>query len=375
MTQSVPPRPTHYINQRQRNHSEECGLTILREMRGARQLRLAAGALAACAVFGLFAPAVCTPQGPKKPIVCAAGSIHRDVRHASDEGREEFCELDLPGGLMVKDGPFRAWLSPEARPTQGQYLLGREVGKWIDCNRFNRCSSIEYEEVFGEEQKRAAFRAEVPVRYEHGMYRFDFGSCRSTWVTQSGGAEPVSLNVGGGSPYRCVISWIPEHVMEHGGEGTYTCFVPYAVGIREFATLDLIKEFPQAGLPQFCRPERTSAEPLMIREGIDEAAYSLDVQCAALNPGREGTMQVAIKLTPVAADLVARTAAEKGPLNTLLCMDSLLGPEVVREKGGATTFVLKLSTDKAASLRQQKCVRKNLPVLGGCAIDTVRVLH
>jgi hypothetical protein len=79
----------------------------------------------------------------------------------------------------------------------------------------------------------------------------DFKSCRSTWVTQATGSDPVCLNISGDYPYRCQISYIPEKVLDHGGAGSYVCEVPFEVGQRKLASLDLLKELPLLGLPQF----------------------------------------------------------------------------------------------------------------------------
>jgi hypothetical protein len=321
-------------------------------------------ALVLLSLAGATLSASLTAQSEEK-ITCPAGDTYRDIHDVRYQGREEYCELDLPGGLVVKDGPYRSWLDEDGAPTSGNYRLGRQVAKWIDCNRFNRCSSITYEAPFAEERKRAAFRPEIPVRYVQGRYRFDFGSCRSTWVTHEGGPESVSLNIGGGSPYRCVISWLPQQVMDHGGAGSYTCFIPYAVGTRTFASLDLIKEFPRAGLPQFCKSQSTSPEPLMIRSGADEVAYSTDVLCASFRPDLGGSV-LALQLNPIIADLVSQTAAARGPLNTLLCFQSIEGPKIVHDIDGTVVLALQLSTEISKALAQKRCIRRNLPLKAGC---------
>ena len=116
-----------------------------------------------------------------KTIRCAAGRIYRDVR--KDAGREEFCDLVLPGSLVVKDGPYRSWISEGHPGAAGVYLDGREVGTWKECDRFDRCAQVVNKAIFPAEKKRASFKPEVPVSYEKDNYVFDFASCRSTWVT------------------------------------------------------------------------------------------------------------------------------------------------------------------------------------------------
>jgi hypothetical protein len=311
----------------------------------------------------------------KEKIICPAGSIHRDIHQVNSQGREEYCEVDLPGSLVIKDGPYRFWLSDDDRhPTTGNYRLGREIGTWNDCDRFNRCSSITHDAPFPEERKRGAFRPEIPVRYVQGEYRFDFGSCRSTWITQRGGPEDVSLNIGGSNPYRCVISFLPQHFIDGGGDGSYSCFIPYSVGTRSFPSLDLMREFPRAGLPQFCQPQSTSAEPLMISEGSDGVAYSTDVICASFRHRENGNAVLALQLNPIVTDLVIQTAAVRGPLNTSLCSDPIEGPQIVREINGTVTLALELSADKAKARTQQKCIRGSLPIKADCALPKGTVL-
>ena len=195
----------------------------------------------------------------QQTVHCPGGHIYRDIRE--DAGRQEFCDLELPGSLAVKDGPYRSWFSEGAPGSAGNYLGGREVGIWKECNRFDHCETKEYAPAFPEEKKRRAFRPEVPVSFQNGKYRFDFASCRSTWITHAIGNDPIELNIGGSHKYNCVISIFQDSVMDHGGEGSYTCWIPYSVGVRTFDSLDLLSEFPKTGLPQFCRPERTSPEP------------------------------------------------------------------------------------------------------------------
>jgi hypothetical protein len=123
-----------------------------------------------------------------KTINCSSGQVYRDVRQ--DAGREEFCERLMPGSLVVKDGPYRSWFSEDHPGSEGNYLNGREVGPWKECDRFDRCNLLLHEAVFTEEKRRPAFKPDIPVRYEQGKYVFDFASCRSTWVTKSDEPDP-----------------------------------------------------------------------------------------------------------------------------------------------------------------------------------------
>ena len=310
--------------------------------------------LAAAPCFGEWA----------QTIHCPAGHVYRDIRH--DAGREEFCELVLPGLLVLKDGPYRSWLSEGYPSGDGNYLLGRETGKWKECNRFNRCENKNYDAAFIEEKKRNAFRPEVPVAFQNGSYRFDFASCRSTWITQALGKDSTILNIGGSAKYNCVISIFPESLIENGTGGSYTCWVPYAVGIRTFDTLDLMSELPKAGLPQFCRTQKTSPEPLMIRSGTEVIAQSGDLVCATLDKSPDGSKLLRIELNSFVMDLVRNAAKVDGHLNTLLCLDQVDRPQVAINAAGKVNLSCKLSTDQARARRQQKCIHDNLKAPGPC---------
>jgi hypothetical protein len=241
------------------------------------------------------------------------------------------------------------------------------VGKWEECNRFNHCEIRDYEKVFPEEKLRPAFRSEVPVSLQKGKYRFDFASCRSTWVTQAIGPDPIELNIGGGRKYNCEISIFPRSVMEHGGGGDYTCWVPYAVGVRTFDTLDLMKEFPRIGLPQFCRPEQNYPEPFMIRSGIEEFAFSLDLVCATSGRTADGRGVLRIKLNRFASNLVREASRAKEPLNTILCSKEIEGPQVATDSAGKTNVSYQPSTDAAEARRQLKCFREKVKVPMPCS--------
>ena len=295
-----------------------------------------------------------------RTIHCPAGRVYRDAR--VDAGREEFCELVLPGFLVVKDGPYRFWFS-EGRPgATGDYLEGREVGTWKECDRFDRCAQVLHEAIVPAERKRASFKSEVPVSYQRGKYTFDFASCRSTWVTQISSIDPIILNIGGGSDYRCQIAYFPESISQHGGEGGYVCWVPYAVGIRKFDSLDFMREFQKAGLPQFCRLSLSRVEPLMIREGATDVAYTVDVQCATIGRSDDGTGLLTIELNHFASELAKQVEQQQGPLNTLLCLNAIDGPQITVDGTGKTLFRYKLSASPQKTREQERCVRLKFQV-------------
>jgi hypothetical protein len=292
-----------------------------------------------------------------KDINCPAGTVYRDLR--PDAGRQEFCERLLPGALKVKDGPFRFWFS-EGRPgDEGTYKDGRQVGPWKECSRFGKCRHVVHELTFPYEKDRAGFRREVPVSFQHGKYVFDFTSCWGTWVTQTGG-EDLSLNIGG-SPYRCDIAFLPQHVIDHGGVGDYFCRIPFSVGKRELESLDLLHELPKLGLPQFCRTISHTGEAFMLLENFMDVATTIDVQTAAIAHDNAGHEILTFMLNQYATDLAIEVAAKQGPLTTRICSKYDQQTEISRDATGRATFNFRLSDDHAKANEQKKCVT---PLIG-----------
>ncbi len=298
-----------------------------------------------------------------KTIECPAGRVYRDERKYA--GREEFCELLLPGSLVVKDGPYRSWFSEGHPGATGNYKEGRQVGVWKECDRFDRCKQTVYELVFPAEKQRPGFKPQIPVSFVNGKYVLDFASCRSTWITQTNKQDPNNLNILGGSPYRCEISYIPESVLQHGGEGDYFCRIPFALGIRELNSLDLRRELPQMGLPQFCRPiSRTGEQILIQREGF-RVATTVDVECATIGHDRDGREVLTIKLNKYVADLV-KEVGRQGPLTTLLCLDQIAGPNIVVDLSGSIVFTYTLKADPIKAKKQRKCVTEAIGIQASC---------
>jgi len=294
-----------------------------------------------------------------KTIQCSGQQTYRDIR--KDAGREEFCELDLPGSLTVKDGPYRSWFSEGHPGSVGNYDKGREVGKWHECDRFDRCRTVLNDAIFPGEQKREEFKPQIPVSYENGKYTFDFASCRSTWITQETGKDPISLNIGGDG-YRCEISYLLQSVTEHGGEGGYFCSIPFSVGIRRFATIDLMRELPEAGLPQFCHSIYLHGEPLMIREGAMNLVTTVDVLCASVAQAEDSAPVLTIQLNSFATELALQVTKQEGPLNTLFCLNPLEGPTIGLSSSGTASFTFKLSRSPAEAKKQIACVHSEFRV-------------
>jgi len=213
------------------------------------------------AVLVCASTSVCFAQGTN-PIDCPGDRAYRDNR-PDGGGGQVFCEHVLPGSLTVKDGPFRFWFNRDFEGSAGNYNDGREVGKWKECDRFGRCEQKEYPAIYPEEKQRPGFKPEVPVAYVDAKYVFDFASCRSTWVTHTDGQKPdLDLNIGARSD-GCFIAHIPADAIGHEGNTDYTCTIPFQVGRRAFGSLDLLTEFPKAGLPQYCAKQVFKTGPYM----------------------------------------------------------------------------------------------------------------
>jgi hypothetical protein len=301
----------------------------------------------------LFAPDTCLAQWTKD-IDCPAGAVYRDLR--PDAAREEFCERLLPGSLKLKDGPYKFWFSEFNPGDKGTYKDGRQVGPWEICNRFGKCTHVVYELTFPDEKDRVGFRREVSISFQHGKYVFDFTSCWSTWVTQTG-SEDLNLNIGG-SPYRCQIAYLPQRVIEHGGEGDYICRIPYAVGRRELESLDLLHELPRLGLPQFCRAISPTREAFMLLENFMEVATDVDVRTAAIARDNAGHEILTFELNQYATDLAIEIAGKQGPLTTRMCLKYDQQTEISRDVRGHALFNFHLSDDHAEANEQKKCVAK-----------------
>lgn len=285
---------------------------------------------------------------------CPAGHVYRDVRE--DAGREEFCEIVESGFLAFRDGLYRSWFSEGHPGSSGQYSMGREVGDWRECDRFGRCREHVYPAVYPREEQRRGFLQEVPISYRDGKYVMDFASCRSTWVTQASGSDQISLNIAGDYLYRCRVSYLPQSSIEHGGKGSYICYVPFAVGRRELPSLDLRKELPLLGLPQFCSEVDQKGEPLMIRDNAWIVATTVDVECATITPGKAGDGMLTVRLNQFASDLVRKAYGNSGAFNTLLCLEPIASPRISVDDSGHAALTYRFSSELPQTEKQERCV-------------------
>ena len=325
-----------------------------------------------------------------KTVECPAGRVYRDVRR--DAGREEFCELLLPGALKVRDGPSRWWYSEGHFGEEGTYQNGRKVGRWRECDRFDRCHDETYELMWPDERARGA-KPEVPVSYSRGKYIFDFGSCRSTWVTRQTAEAFLELNINSGL-IRCHVTYIPsvERDRPAGNQGYYLCEIPYSVGVREFDSLDLRKELPRIGLPQFCRqdePPATASMPngpaaqafaIWVNQRFVDArtnrevrgwttlANLVDVECAAINPQESGPERLTVRLNAYAEKLVLDRAG-KDEIKADACGGRfpLLPVDTTRDRSGRSLLVYGLSPNRATAKRQRRCIATQITLQPTCA--------
>ncbi len=335
---------------------------------------------------GLCLPKPCFGQWAKT-IDCPEGRVYRDVRQ--DAGRDEFCELDLPGSLQVRDGPSRSWYSEGHSGEEGAYYKGRKVGQWRECNRFDHCRDQIYELEYPNEKARGV-RNEVPVRYEGGKYVFDFNSCWSTWVTRQTDDSFLELNIVSGL-IRCQVTYIPssEENRPAGTQGYYLCEIPYTVGVREFDSLDLRKELPRVGLPQFCRqdePGLTASGGLAAQavaiwgntafidavtkkeaHGWTTLANVIDVECATLERPQSGSERLTLRLNRYAEGLVLdRIGKEEIKADACTGRYPFSLMERLRDASGRTLFTFGLSQDQTTAQRQRDCITSQIKLQPTC---------
>jgi hypothetical protein len=335
-------------------------------------------------------PSPCLAQWTKT-IDCPEGTMYRDVRR--DAGREEFCERLLPGSLKVRDGPSRWWYSEGHFGEEGNYSKGRKVGKWKECDRFDRCQDRVYDLISPGEKSRGV-KPEVPVAFGNGKYVFDFGSCWSTWVTRQTPDSIVELNIGGGL-IRCQVRYIPSSEKDRaaGNQGHYLCEVPYSVGVRSFDSGDLRSELPKAGLPQFCRkddppltepmPNGPSAQALAIwvnQSFLDSRtkqqarawtslANVVDVECAAINRQPQRADVLTVRLNEYAEKLVLdRMGKDETKADACGGRFPLTALAATHDAAGRTLFNYELSRTRTTAVRQRACIASEVVLQPACAV-------
>jgi hypothetical protein len=344
-------------------------------------------ALFAIAVLAaLSAASPCYGQW-KKTIDCPEGRVYQDLRQ--DAGRDEFCVLNLPGSLWVRDGPSRFWFSEGHFGEEGSYRMGRKVGHWRECDRFDRCQNKDYE-LHGPTEEARGIRPEIPVRFADGKYIFDFNTCWSTSVTHQTTDSFLELYIANGL-IRCQVTYIPSTEKDRpAGNGGYFCDIPYAVGVREFDSLDLRNELPKTGLPQFCRQEfpeltaggRNKAQAVAIwgdTPFIDAItrnkvhawatlANAVDVECAAFERPPSGPERLTLRLNRYAEDIVLERIGKEG-IRADACGGDLPFSPMATSKAasGRTLFTFELSRNPAVAARQRACIVSEIKLQTACA--------
>jgi hypothetical protein len=267
--------------------------------------------------------------------------------------------------------------------------MGRKVGHWRECDRFDRCREQEHKLLFPDEQARGV-RPEIPVRFAGGKYVFDFASCWSTLVRRQTADSFLELNIGHGV-IRCQVTYIPSTEKDRpAGNRSYFCEIPYAVGVREFDSLDLHTELPKAGLPQFCRQD--SRDPTAngrIKETavaiwgntpvIDSItskefrawemlANAADVECASLHRPSVGPGLLTLRLNRYAEDIVLERIG-KEEIRAEACGEDLpfATMATAKDRADRTLFTLGLSRTPAAAERQRACIASELKLRPVCA--------
>jgi hypothetical protein len=176
--------------------------------------------------------------------------------------------------------------------------------------------------------------------------------------------EELNLNINS-SPHRCNISYIPQHVLEHGGEGDYFCRIPFSVGKRAIDSLDLMNELPKLGLPQFCRPISRKGEVFMLQENLAEVATTVDVECAAIGRDASGRAVLSFRLNHYATDLVTEVAATESPITTHIRGSADQPLQIVRD-AGRILFTYPLNSEPRRAEAQRKVIVEEIGLKSSC---------
>jgi hypothetical protein len=309
----------------------------------------------------------------QKTIACPEGHVYRDLRIGA--GRDEFCLLELPGHLWVRDGKSRFWYSEGHFGEEGSYKLGRKIGRWKECSRFDQCETRTYELLYPLEKQRG-IQPNIPVSYSQNRYVFDFRSCWGTWVTWQTGSSFVELNIGG-DLLRCNVTYIPSTRSDRpSGTRSYLCEIPFEVGLRAFESVDLRSELPRLGLPQFCRKDEPdsfqSAMAIAFWSNIkfptsdqlvwEPTANMVDVECAAI-----ASSKLTLRLNAYAEKLVLDHMDGRG-----FKIEACGGKYALSWAGTSvdgqnrTLFHVDFSKNPTVAARQRACISAYTPLQQTC---------
>ena len=289
----------------------------------------------------------------------------------------------------MRDGPSRFWFSEGPPGEEGAYQAGRKIGLWRECDRFGRCHDTTYEYLHPQEKARG-LKPELPLGYEDGKYVFNFHSCWSTWVTRKTPDSYLELNIVNGL-LRCQVTYIPsvEKDRPAGNQGMYLCEIPFAVGVRKFDSLDVRKELPRIGLPQFCRQDDPGldasgglkAQSIAIwantafidavtkleAHGWTTVANAVDVECAALVRPPTGTELLTVRLNEYAEQLVLeRMRTEEVRADVCAGRFPFSPMKTLGDASGRTLFTFGLSRDRTTAARQRACITAQIKLQPTC---------
>lgn len=176
-----------------------------------------------------------------------------------------------------------------------------------------------------------------------------------------------------------------------GNHGHYLCEIPYSVGVREFDSLDLRKELPKLGLPQFCRQDELPVTASMPNGPPDEAfaiwvnqrlldsrtnrevrawttlANLVDVECAAISPQDSGPERLTVRLNEYAEQLVLDRGG-KDEIKTEACGGRFpLSPIArTRDRSSRLLFVYFFSENRTTARRQRACIATQIALQPTC---------
>jgi hypothetical protein len=394
-------RANPIVNRSQPADSTTAGLAravAARLVAGLALVLIVGGSVVAAQTRSKASPDAADPKAaPWAPTVqCPSGREYRDLR--KDAGRDESCALTLPGALVTRDGPARSWYSRDHLNEEGRYQNGRKVGRWRECDRFDRCTDHDYAVVESYERNHEV-KPELPVSYFGRKYTIDFASCWSTSISRKADGATLDMAINGGM-VRCEVSYATsiEGGKSADGQGGVDCEIPYALGTRRFDSLDLKREFAKAGLPPFCGqttptddprsdpPEQAFAiwanQPILgasaRREGLMWVllANMPDVECASIQKQPSGLEQLTVRLNQYADQLVVdrlgRDEVKADACNSgfpLTPMKALTGLNNTRDRFGRTLFAYALGPEPLSAQQQRKCIESQIDLRASCGAD------
>lgn len=322
-----------------------------------------------------------TPQPARPPTIqCEAGLTYHDERNTDGWGAE-YCARELGGHMSVKVGPYKFWESGKTN-SEGVYRDGREVGTWRDCDRFGRCRTIDHDQM--STPTRAGRQEEVPVSFVDGRYRFDFQSCRATWVDVDLPGRRWVLNIGD-SHGRCSVSIFPVDATWSKSEGA-TCQVPFQVGVGESPTIELWRTMPwfcelspslvdgKIDSPEWFRATAYGALPSgrypVVKEELGWIAWSPDVTCAAIETPPVGPPQLRVRLNQYAEPTMTAHIAAGHEVQTRFCGSGTaaftLTNVTMSGDDGHRVFSYALSGNAAAARAQRACIARKVTLQATC---------